>query len=339
MRLLLIPAAVALLCCGTGCSHKGAESWRIGASQTAIPADGVTEVRLPLRTVSGRTPSLASASVRVSASPGHGEVRLDMAQPAIVYRAGVLPGEVELVFSAQGARPMRAHVTLRPVETDRLGDGVPDFLRLDAASDRQAFRRWFILLAERQALADARPPAEITDCAALLRYCYREALRRHDAVWAAGQGLGAVPVPPDVGRYQYPYTPLGPRIFRVREGAYRAGEAEAFAEFADAGTLLRLNTEKVGRDVGRARPGDLLFFRQGTGSEAYHSMIFAGAGSFGGGGQWLIYHTGPDGRWPGEIRRVTLDSLLHHPEPRWRPVASNPNFLGVYRWKILHEAE
>src|SRR5690349_21968790 len=24
-----------------------------------------------------------------------------------------------------------------------------------------------------------------------------------------------------------------------------------------------------------------------------------------------------------------------HPSPRWRPVAGNPNFLGVYRWNVL----
>jgi hypothetical protein len=37
------------------------------------------------------------------------------------------------------------------------------------------------------------------------------------------------------------------------------------------------------------------------------------------------------------MRRVLLADLLHHPDPRWRPTPSNPNFLGVYRWNILHE--
>jgi hypothetical protein len=28
---------------------------------------------------------------------------------------------------------------------------------------------------------------------------------------------------------------------------------------------------------------------------------------------------------------------MQHPDPRWRPTPSNPNFLGVYRWNILRE--
>jgi hypothetical protein len=27
--------------------------------------------------------------------------------------------------------------------------------------------------------------------------------------------------------------------------------------------------------------------------------------------------------------------LLDHPQPEWRPVPGNPNFLGVFRWNIL----
>src|SRR5579863_5873339 len=67
---------------------------------------------------------------------------------------------------------------------DRFGDGTPNFLRLDSPLDREAFRHWFALVAEFQALRPTRDvPAEINDCAALLRYSYRNALREHDAVW------------------------------------------------------------------------------------------------------------------------------------------------------------
>jgi hypothetical protein len=52
---------------------------------------------------------------------------------------------------------------------------------------------------------------------------------------------------------------------------------------------------------------------------------------------WTVYHTGPIGREPGEMRRVSLDDLLHHPDTRWRPVIENSNFLGVYRWNVLRE--
>ena len=40
---------------------------------------------------------------------------------------------------------------------------------------------------------------------------------------------------------------------------------------------------------------------------------------------------------PGEMRRVALTDLLNHPDTRWRPILSNSNFLGVYRWSILRE--
>jgi hypothetical protein len=49
----------------------------------------------------------------------------------------------------------------------------------------------------------------------------------------------------------------------------------------------------------------------------------------------VVYHTGPDRGSLGEIRRVTMAELLDHPDARWRPINSNPNFLGVYRWNIL----
>src|SRR5262245_8662368 len=68
---------------------------------------------------------------------------------------------------------------------DRFGDGTPDFLRLNSADER-VFRRWFSFLAEAQYFQAAESrPAEISDCAALIRYAYREALRMHDARWAA----------------------------------------------------------------------------------------------------------------------------------------------------------
>jgi uncharacterized protein YfaT (DUF1175 family) len=51
----------------------------------------------------------------------------------------------------------------------------------------------------------------------------------------------------------------------------------------------------------------------------------------------VVYHTGPIGNGPGEVRRVALVDLLHHPDIRWRPIIENSNFLGVYRWNILRE--
>jgi hypothetical protein len=67
---------------------------------------------------------------------------------------------------------------------DRFGDGTPNFLRLNDPADQAAFRRWFTLIAEYQAVRPkAEIPPEITDCASLLRFSYREALKRHNDSW------------------------------------------------------------------------------------------------------------------------------------------------------------
>jgi uncharacterized protein len=140
-----------------------------------------------------------------------------------------------------------------------------------------------------------------------------------------------------IARYRYPYTPLGADLFRVQPGPFRAADlGRAFAQFADAKTLERLNTHFITRDVGRAEPGDLLFYRQSAGHLPYHSMIYLGASQVAPDReQYLIYHTGPDVDGPGEIRRPSVSDLRRFPDADWRPLPENPRFLGVYRWNIL----
>jgi uncharacterized protein len=225
--------------------------------------------------------------------------------------------------------------------SDTVGDGTPDFLRLHDTADRAAFRRWFTLLAESQYFR-RQPPREMDDCAALLRYAYREALRPHNSVWVKAAALPTPPSASSVRQYQYPYTPLGAGLFRVRDGSFASGDLKngAFAQFADAKTLWRRNSYFVGRDISRARPGDLLFFRQEGHDLNFHAMIFLGASQVETGSEPLvIYHTGPIGKTAGEIRRPTVVQLMNFPDPRWRPVPSNPSFLGVYRWNILRETD
>ncbi len=221
--------------------------------------------------------------------------------------------------------------------TDRFGDGAPEFLRLTADQDRRAFRRWFTFLAESQYYSEKLPP-EINDCAALIRFAYREALKRHDGAWASELGLPAVAAEASVAKDSYPRTPLGANLFRVRPGPFRKPDLKsgAFAQFADAGTLRRFNTHFVAREIRLAQPGDLLFYNQLEQDMPFHVMIYLGASAAEPGDRkWIIYHTGPIGKWPGEIRRPSVEELLRHRSPRWRPVAGNSNFLGVYRWNIL----
>ena len=217
---------------------------------------------------------------------------------------------------------------------DSFGDGTPDFLRLTDPADQAAFRRWFTLIASYQAFRPStQVPAEIVDCASLLRYSYREALRRHDEQWVMATGIEIDASLGEIRAWQYPNTPLRRGLFRVQPGAFQASDVSsgAFAEFADAKTLVERNAFFVSRDVRAALPGDLLFYRQIGHSSPWHSMIVTQAGP----DARVVYDTGPDHGQPGELRRVAVAELIDHPEPQWRPLAANPNFLGVYRWNIL----
>jgi uncharacterized protein len=209
--------------------------------------------------------------------------------------------------------------------SDSYGDGTPDQIRLRTRSDQESFRAWFRLLAE----SEAFHPGGVKDCSGLLRMAYREALRVHNRAWLREAGLDSTPALGEIRGVHYPFPGLGAGLFRVRDGAPET----AFAEFADAQTLMRRNAFWVTKDIGKARPGDLLFF-----SSPYHSMIFLGPSLLEtGAGPYVVYHTGPDERSPGEMRRPSVAELMRHPEPRWRPVPGNPYFLGVYRWNILRD--
>jgi hypothetical protein len=218
--------------------------------------------------------------------------------------------------------------------TDSFGDGTPDFLRLNDATDREAFRQWFVLIADYQAMRPAATvPKEITDCASLLRYAYREALKKHDPGWFKDTGMEVGALPGEMTAWHYPDTPLETGLFRVTPGPFVQGDESdgAFAQFADAKTLVERNAYLVSRNVFQAEPGDLLFYRQFGQSSPWHSMIVTKVGS----GAAVVYDTGEDHGAAGELRRVELTDLLAHPQPEWRPLSSNPNFMGVYRWNIL----
>ncbi|SPF38321.1 conserved hypothetical protein [Candidatus Sulfotelmatobacter kueseliae] len=327
------------LCVAAGCRELPARL-TVDAPNTEIPADGRSVVRLPLRLADGKRLDPHHLTAQLLDNKGHGEISLSGTPLALVYRAGVLPGVVTVKLGGKDVVPASIAIQSVPDYADSFGDGTPDVLRLDSVTDRQAFRHWFTAIAEQEAFAGSRLPAEINDCAALLRYAYREALRHHDAAWARTEDLGALPTAADIAKYQYPYTLVGPRLFRVKEGRFAPADLSdgTFAEFADVKTLVLANAHFVSRDVRRALPGDLIFFRQTEQRSPFHSMVFVGRSNFSPGDDWVVYHTGPDGSWPGEIRRVPLSSLLQHPDARWRPLPGNRNFLGIYRWNTLREA-
>jgi len=316
---------------------------RLTLEPARIVADGYDTATLVMESAANSAPVVSvvanthAATVEdVTGAAGKWQVRI---------RGGVLPGRIRLRIAFQNASAAEAELESVPFVRDTAQDGTPDFLRLDDERDRQAFRRWFTWLAEAQYF---QPPAartaEIKDCAALIRYAYREALHTHDTAWAGT--AHAPPAPPfdSVAKYQYPFTPLGAALFRVRQGAFQPSDlgvgayGGAFAQFADVRTLYHLNTHLVSRVLSFAVPGDLLFFHQESGAEPYHSMIYLGESQIRSDGRrYVLYHTGPSGSDPGEIRRLTLEELVRFPQPEWRPIAANPGFLGVSRWNILRK--
>lgn len=209
-----------------------------------------------------------------------------------------------------------------------VGSGAAAQVRLADESDRAAFRSWFALLADAQF---ERTTDDVKDCAGLVRHAVREALRAHTPEWVRRSGLPFAPQFPDV-RSAPKAGPDGLPLFRVK-----AGSPPAYAEFADAKTLIYLNTRSQGRGTNALQPGDLLFFhQQGQTEQPDHLMVFIGRSAFEqDGSDWVVYHTGPIDGGAGEVRKARLSALAQHPSPRWRPTAANPNFVGVYRLSML----
>jgi hypothetical protein len=207
-------------------------------------------------------------------------------------------------------------------------------VRLADASDREAFRAWFVLLVDAQFY---RPTPDVTDCAALIRHGVREALRPHTPEWVRLARLPVARLAPDVrGHAEHGDGVL--RLFRVAPV-----DAGRFAEFADARTIVGLNATPQGRRVEALQPGDLLYFRQPGQALPDHLMVFVGRSAFEPEhDDWVVYHTGPSrprhdraAPDPGEVRKVRLSDLLRHPARLWRPAPGNPAFVGVFRLDTL----
>jgi uncharacterized protein YfaT (DUF1175 family) len=334
--------ALVLIAAGTIVYRYHHQRLSIEPGQVTLPADGAEHeafhIRLPPWSDSNAVTEEFShgLSLRLLQNPSAPTLL------GAILRSPVTPGHTQLHLLWRH-RTFRVPVTFVFDPSDTYDDGTPDFLRLHAAQDRQAFRAWFTSIAEAQA-DQPRLPAEIDDCAALLRFAYREALHAHDETWLSSHPVEAPH--PSIRQYVYPQTPLGANLFRVRPGPFDPEDLKngSFAQFADAETLMERNTYRIGRDLRLARPGDLIFYRQLDQDSPYdvpgatphhspfHSMIVCGENG-------VVYHTGPIHHGKGEMRRLSVTDLLHHPDARWRPLPENTNFLGVYRWNILREGD
>jgi uncharacterized protein len=244
---------------------------------------------------------------------------------------------------AMSSNPSSGSKSAEVAETKALdndNDGIPDTSELTSFAARDSFRRWFTRIAEMQfyRISD-QWNREQRDCSGMVRFAWREALRRHDRLWFQKMGPGYEAIAPDVKSSDEGRT-LGDKLFRTAYGRYEASDLlnGNLSEFADARTLKNFNTTFISRDRHEAQPGDLLFFYQPWVKKfPYHVMIFIGDESLDaeGANDWVVYHTGASPTDEGTVKKVRLSVLDHHPDSRWRPLESNRNFVGFYRLKIL----
>lgn len=212
-------------------------------------------------------------------------------------------------------------------DTDR--DGYPDRLEL-VGVDRAAFADWFASVAESQYYGLSPDwKREDQDCSGLVRYAFVNALMEHDAAWWTKFRFLPRPRLPEVRGLSYPAPLVSRSVFRVAPGPYRPDDVDVgrLVGRTSARFLANHSAAPISRDPARAQRGDLLFFlRPRLG--AYHSMVYLGGGR-------VVYHTGALPEEGGEVRLVTLATLMRHPDAAFHPTPQNPSFLGVYRWQIL----
>lgn len=163
---------------------------------------------------------------------------------------------------------------------------------------RQAISR--IALAQVSRFDPAWEPSQ-RDCAGLIRFAFREAFRELDPA-------------------------------RLARPLWRDARGDP-SDFADARNLLAGNFELLGRDArarDELRSGDLVAFRHGElGAEVFHLMLVIRERDPAH-GAYVLYHPGSPGA---ALRGGSLDALAAAAPAEWRPDASNPSFLGYYRFK------
>jgi hypothetical protein len=318
-------------------------------SRIDLPADGVTRHSIQIRVDMPflRHLLFPHPKIRVEFIQGtefvnlfpSGEIRLGKEGATVFIRSRAAEGEAILRLRVHNAKSAELRVFTHTVSLDSDGDGFPDAFKLDSYSDREAFRQAFAMIADLQSVkVSPEWPVDQRDSFGLIRFAFREALRQHTESWQLRQGI------PfqfrSVEKYNYPVTPLGEKIFRIRAGPYQPDDllTGAFADYVEGGALKKFNTTYVGRSRTQAQMGDLMFFSRSSDQQnPWLVMIFVGKPFLNSIGQddWVVYHTGPMKDGPGMMMRNRLAVLENNADLWLRPVPSNKNFLGFFRWKIL----
>jgi uncharacterized protein YfaT (DUF1175 family) len=209
----------------------------------------VTVVVIPNNALGFRTP-FVSPNVTFEIEEGKEKVEAIPLSDSLSLRlrAKFQSGEVViLVRTASSLLPIRVVVPIMSQITDTDGDGFPDAVELTSEEDRRNFRRWFVTLTESQFYReDDFWRTEDRDCAGMIRFAYREAMKKHTNEWFARRRFLTDMNIPDVKKYNYPSVPLiEERIFRTTSGSLQKSdlkiEDSVFINYVDAAHLKDYN--------------------------------------------------------------------------------------------------
>lgn len=187
-------------------------------------------------------------------------------------------------------------------------------VRLSQEQSR-AFQAWMLRIVSAQLEQGPTPRWQHRDCAGLVRFAVNEALNTHDARWLRANGIAT-------DRRLPPELDLSREQAALRNRWVQTGGQ--VGHFVTALALVQNNSRFVAREVSQAQPGDLLFFDQG---DEQHLMVWMGAR--------IAYHTGTVTPDDNGLRAVDIKQLMTWKDTRWQPVASNPNFAGIFRLSFL----
>jgi uncharacterized protein YfaT (DUF1175 family) len=187
-------------------------------------------------------------------------------------------------------------------------------VRLSQVQSR-AFQSWMLRIISAQMERGPSPRWQQRDCAGLVRFAVNEAFARHDARWLRANGIGT-------DRRLPPELELDAAQANLRNRWDQGGGS--VGHYVNALALIEHNSRLIGREIGQALPGDLLFFDQG---DEQHLMVGMGAR--------IGYHTGTVNPGDNGLRTVDIQQLMNWKDTRWQPTPGNPNFAGVYRLAFL----
>ncbi len=167
---------------------------------------------------------------------------------------------------------------------------------------------------------------EQQDCAGLIRFVYKEALKTRTIKQRNELKLPVKLNFPSVSNAARNIFPFFPKIWKI--------SADQYSAFADAENLITFNFDFISKNINDLKPGDILVFNKNTSSlEPWHLMLYVGKEY---NKPLAIYHNGDKGKYA-KIRIISIIDLLNSPDPQWMPTQNNPFFMGIYKWKSFQE--